>query len=339
MDYKSRWLFLIVATSLIVTLAMGTSAAWADKTKDSVSDDGGWSKSSWMDWIDAQRDYLAGKVTVAGTALDQYIARDSFDVNTINQSYLRVRVGEQFTTDNSSGFKGNVTARIDVPNTKGKMKLFFDSDPDDFDSLEDKRAENHITINDGDAQDRAVAGISFFGKEIHRWRPQLALGLKLKIPVDPYIKAAVTRYKTLSEHWQSRFKETLFYYRSDGLGSDTQYDLYRSIDHDKMIRSRSEVQYLRNKQLWEFYQAFSLYKRIDKKNALQYTVYMSLSHKELVKVESYGAKVKWRRLLYKDWLFFNISPDIRFPRTEDFRLTPGILLELESFFGKNLGKA
>jgi len=291
-----------------------------------------------MHWLDEQRDYLAGKVTFAGTALDQYIARDSFDVNTVNQSYLRIRVGEQFATDDTSGFRTNVTARVDIPNTKGKMKLFFDSEPDDFDSLEDKRVENNIVVDDDNAQDKAVAGISFFGKEKKQWRPSLSLGLRFKIPLDPYVKAVATRYDNLSNLWQSRFKQTFFYYRSDGLGSDTQYDIYRPVDDDKIVRSRSEVQYLDNKNSWEFYQGFSLHKRIDKKNALEYTVYASLIHETLLRVESYGTRVKWRRLIHKDWLFLNISPDVRFPRKEDFRLTPGILVEIEVFFGKNLGK-
>ncbi len=293
-------------------------------------------EAKWLQWVDKQHRYISDKVTATGVAVDEYVARESFDTTIPNKSYLRIRMGEQFTTDNQTGFKANVNARIDVPNTRGKVKLFFDSDPDDFESLDNKRAENKLFIDNSSTENKALAGVSFFIKEKSKWRPTINLGLKFKLPIDPYVKAMATRYIDLSGSWTSRFKQTFFYYRSDGLGSDTRYDMYRPIAYDKAFSSNSEIQYLDKKSEWELYQGFSFYKRVNKKNMLEHTVYVTVVDQKQLQVESYGLKTRWRRLLYKDWLFMNLSPDMRFPRTENFKATPGILIEFEVFFAKNM---
>jgi hypothetical protein len=43
--------------------------------------------------------------------------------------------------------------------------------------------------------------------------------------------------------------------------------------------------------------------------------------------------VRYRQRILRDWLFYEIIPQVSFPRERDFEATPGILLRLEMLFG------
>jgi hypothetical protein len=48
----------------------------------------------------------------------------------------------------------------------------------------------------------------------------------------------------------------------------------------------------------------------------------------------YLAVVRYRQKIWRDWLFYEIAPQARFPRDRDFDFTPGILFRLEMIFGR-----
>ena len=311
----------------------------AQEQDDSPEADDEIVESSWIDktieWLDEQHDYISEQIAVTGTRFDQYIARDSFDADIPNRSYLRIRLRQGFDIANNSDFNASVKTYVDIPNTKGRVRLFFDSDPDDFLSLEDRRQNDEIA-NELQRRDQSALGISFVGKERGRWSPSIDLGTRAKIPLDLYIKGRLRRYDHVFGEWHSRFRQSLYYYKERGWGSDSEYDLYRPIGEDKLLRSSSELQYLGKKRTWGFFQGFYLYHSLDNKNMIEYVASVSVIDKTAWQIGSYLARVKWRHLAYKDWLFVSIAPEIQFPRKENFKLTPGIFFEVEVFFAKNM---
>jgi hypothetical protein len=45
--------------------------------------------------------------------------------------------------------------------------------------------------------------------------------------------------------------------------------------------------------------------------------------------------VAYRHSFWREWLFYEIAPQVRFPRDRNFDVTPGILFRIEMFFGAN----
>lgn len=290
-----------------------------------------------FNWLEEQHDYLANRVTTSATVIDQYVSRDAFDTSISNESYVRINMKQKFSAGDDEGFDLKVKAKLDVPNTKRSTKLIFNSDSRDSDSLSE-RQRDVSTASGTSRADRndAEAGLLFEGKQRKSWTPNLSIGLKLNIPMDPYIKVGFTRFDELPALWQSRFRQKFYFYRVDGAGSDSQFDIYRPIGSNKILLSVSEAQYQEKDDVWEVSQALSLYQRLNSKNAIEYQIGGIATNEPHFRPETGWLKFEWRRLIYKDWLFTKLTPELVFPRERDFDVTPGILFELEIYFSENM---
>jgi hypothetical protein len=51
------------------------------------------------------------------------------------------------------------------------------------------------------------------------------------------------------------------------------------------------------------------------------------------RLEAVTLSVRYRQRLWRDWLYYEVVPQLSFPREENFDITPGINLRLEMLFG------
>jgi hypothetical protein len=83
-----------------------------------------------------------------------------------------------------------------------------------------------------------------------------------------------------------------------------------------------------------YYLSFSLRHAFDSTHAVEYQLvnaYQTRPDNELTEVD---LRIRYRHSFWRNWLFFEVAPQIRFPRTGNFDVLPGILFRLETFFGK-----
>lgn len=304
-----------------------------------------WMTSSFY-WLEEQRNLLSKRVTSTAMVMDEYIARDSFDNSRVNESYLRIRVTKPFSSGYDYGSRIRVKARVDVPNAEEKVKFFLDTDPEEFDSIDDRRRGNQGTGSFDTSN--AVVGVSFFQKARSTWNPNLNIGISTS-PTELYTKVSVQRYDELPGPWQSRFNESVTYYDSRGWVSSTNYDAYRPLDNRGILRISSEAQFNQkeenptitegepppNENFWEFYHGWSRYRQLDDDTSIEYNIAGTALSRPNPRMENIWINVEWRQLLYKDWLFGKITPEISFPRERDFTPTFSIFFELEIYVGEH----
>lgn len=292
--------------------------------------------SKTFQWFENQQQFVTGKVTASGRTIDRYVARDSFDEEKPNQSYAKLNLKNRVEEGFDNTFESDIKLRFDLPNSKRKLKLIFDSDPDDFDPLSDKARD----INTGsdsldEKKDEAIAGIQVDGQRFGRWKSKYQAGIRLKLPVDPFTRARFQRRDKLSEFWESKIEQRFFYFKSQGFGSDTSIDFLRPLTDARLIKVSSEFQFLDSENEWEISQTASYYMPFQTIATLQHQVGVSALSNPNYNVDNYWYRAIWRQALYKDWLFGKIVPEISFPRENDFDATASILFELEIFFSDN----
>lgn len=291
-----------------------------------------------FNWLKEQRDYLSGLITDTATSTDKFISKADFDAAIENKSYVRVRFKEYFSKAGFNEFESDIKAKIDLPNSENKIKLIFDSDPDDFESLNNQQREiNTGSSGVGDKKDNAIAGVQIDqGKEqdedkAEHWKTSFDIGVKLEIPLDPFTRLRFRRYDDLPGLWQSRFEQKFFYFESEKGGASSKLDIYRPLGADKIIRSGTWAQYLDSENEWELSQVFSHLKQIDGQRSITNEIGISGSSQPK-QVDSYWYRLEWRKLLYEDWLYTSVSPQLSFDRDEGYDARPSIFFQLEIFF-------
>lgn len=307
----------------------------SDLSESERVESGTWLGSS-LHWITETQEYVSVKVQSAGINIDRYISRDSFDELEANESYLRLRLLERLAEGGDHVSEARISGKFDLPNSKQKVKLIFDTDPDDFDSIEQKQRDVGIGTQLFDKKkNEATIGLSLEEVLLDNWKMSLGGGVRLRSVLDPYTRLRFTRYKKMNENWTSRARETIFYFDSDGWGAETEFDFYRPLDGDRLLHVSLGGKYLDSENNWEWVHGLSLNRRLNRNNAIEYQFGVSVNSNPTIQVSNYWLRSKWQHRLFKDWLYFNVVPEVAFPRNKSFSSTFQVNFELELYFSKD----
>jgi len=290
-----------------------------------------------LQWIEETQQYVSQTVQNTAVNIDRYIARDSFDELAVNESYVRLRLLQHMGQAGQQTTETRFSGKIDLPNSKRKVKLIFDTDPDDFDSLEQKQRDVGVGSELFDkSRSEAAVGLAVERDLEHDWKMSLGGGVRLRSALDPYTRLRFTRRGKWTEHWSARIRETLFYYDSKSWGAETELDLYRPLDNDRLLHLALGGKYLDSDDNWEWIHGMSVNRRLDRNNAVEYQVGVSANSKPSTRVSNYWLRGKWQHRLYQNWLYLSVVPEVSFPRDRHFSASYQLTAELEMYFSKDL---
>lgn len=106
-------------------------------------------------------------------------------------------------------------------------------------------------------------------------------------------------------------------------------------DNDHIYKSNSSFQYLGNQDNeLEFTQQFNRWNRVSSKGAIKHTVGFSAIWTDTYLDNNYWINTRYRHLLYDDWLYGKVIPEISFDKEYEYSANYSILFELEIFFAK-----
>jgi hypothetical protein len=248
-------------------------------------------------------------------------------------TYLQARGSVIYSEGGEFDFDGKFRAKIDLPQLREKVNLVIESDEDD--DLEDF---NRITTGSDlidTLQDRDVsAAVEFVLKEKDRWNVSVRPGLKLKDPIETFIKFRFRRYQPLGEKWISRGTVEVGYYSEYGWENEWELNLERYIGDDYFFRSTSNVLWREDYPGMQFLgQRFQVTHFISKNSLIAFEVGVSAENRPHLTAESYFGNVRYRRNIHRGWLFFEIKPQVIAFRDNDFEAEPALVLSLEVLFG------
>lgn len=76
----------------------------------------------------------------------------------------------------------------------------------------------------------------------------------------------------------------------------------------------------------------SLGQKITDHKSLAYNLFFESTNRDEYHLESYLASVTWKEIIYKNILFYTVSPSVAFAKSQSFVATPGIVLGVELQF-------
>ena len=101
-------------------------------------------------------------------------------------------------------------------------------------------------------------------KEISKkneWRTKASLGIKLKVPLDPFLRIRAHRDFSIT-NWKIRFTETLFWFNSKGLGASTLLEIDHPLTKNLLFRSKTSELWTNFLDYHELEQTFTLYHKL-----------------------------------------------------------------------------
>jgi hypothetical protein len=144
------------------------------------------------------------------------------------------------------------------------------------------------------------------------------------------------RYRSLVplDSWAFRFTQEEMYRTDSGWQVDSRFDLERQFPDDLFFRASLGGAWYANINGYFYSLVFSLREAFQANKALDYEWINSYQTRPVYELTEIAFRIRYRQSFWREWLFFEVAPQVRFPRVGNYDLIPGILFRVEAFFGK-----
>jgi len=252
-------------------------------------------------------------------------------IQEVGGTYVRWR--NDFIQNEEQGFRfrTNLNFSIELPKISQRLKLTFEGDEDP--ELQD------VLPGDQTPQDSNTLGFRFDVKDTDRSK------FNINISAKPRIRARYRYTYPVSDQFLIRFTQEI--QNEEGVnGARTRFDFEKAMPPAKLFRATTEGFVSEEFNGVDWSQAFSLFQRLSQKSSVSYeTSAVGITKPETL-VTNYRVGIRYRLNIHRDWLFFEVTPDVTWPITlsedretivTDRRSVMSIIVRLEIHFA-NTGK-
>ena len=278
---------------------------------------------------DAPRDYLSEKFVGFVNHVDRFFGDDR-NFQESNDSVLQIDIDRLYGYGSVDRVVLSGRAKVRLPNTEKKLHLMIESDPDKNANTDTNRstvAQNTSRT----APTSYAAGVRYEKVEEERWHYSSDVGLQFQgLHTTPFVRGRVS-YAQPVDDWRLKASETLFWFYTIGPGETSQFEMEHDLDETRLFRSTSTATWMHETQNMDLRQDFSLFHTMGDRTALLYQASASATTQPRQVVDTVLLLV-YRYRLHRKWMFFEVSPQLHFPKDRGYHGSPALLLRLEMLF-------
>lgn len=286
-------------------------------------------------YVDEERDYLSSKFVSLTRSLDSFFADDR-NYQESNNSLVQLDLVKVAGYGGDRKFVLSGRAKLDLPSTQKRFHLLLETNPDK--NVTGDAVQTQTTpVNKVVAPESYSAAVRYEkSKEQEKpWHVSSDLGVKFQgIQTNPFARARGSYAVTVND-WRVKAAETLFWFNTIGAGETTQLDVERILSESMLFRATSNATWLNDKQNFDLRQDFSVYQNLNERSALLYQASMIGVSNPQGQLNEYVALMQYRYRLHKQWVFLEISPQVHFPKADNFKANPALYFRLEMLLDKS----
>ncbi|MEM9293226.1 MAG: hypothetical protein AAGD01_16205 [Acidobacteriota bacterium] len=265
-------------------------------------------------WLDRMQGGLYKAVCDAGQWFDAYFGDE--DLESEEGPRGRLSIGARW--NEKDGFRDRIRfrARIPLPRLERRVDAFIGRvEVDDFVQETENQLET-LPEAFSSADEEVLLGLGYKPIKSLRDDVDFSVGVKVRSPLDPYVKGSYKTFRLFGEKRLIRFKETIFWQDSEGWGSTTRLDWERIWDRGFLLRISNVGTVSDRAEGLRWNSWVTLYHRLSPRQALAYQLHYFAETDAAVPVSEYGGRMIYRRNMFRDWLFGEVQAGVIWPRDE-----------------------
>lgn len=288
----------------------------------------------YLDYLNAPHAWFSRRLGNLSRQIDSYFGSSIDLYNEISGTYVEVELAQQLAEAGDDETDADFRIKLELPRTEQRLDLLLESVREELDPRDDDAADQPRRTRDDEPAPGIFAGLRRVFVDTTGLQVSADAGVKVRTPLEPFARTRLRRTWPLGE-WQLRFKESLFWFDSDGAGQTTEIDLDRWLSERFALRTSGRYRWRDETDEWRIGHGVALFQILDRRNSLAYEAGVQASNRPLLRSEQYRLGLRFRRRLHRDWLFLSLVPDVIWRRKRDFRPEPGLRIELEALLGEH----
>lgn len=280
--------------------------------------------------IDAQRDILSEKIVAFTKGVDEFFGDERY-FQEYNKSVIQLNFNQTIAQGGSRPFSFEGQAKLDLPAAQRRFQFVLEVNPAKKTAGEVKK-DQPATPQEAAVPEKYAASLRYEKSEESLWHFSSDAGIQFQFPLDPFVRTRGS-YALQIEEWRLKLTESVFWFSTIGLGETSQFDMERVLSNPVLFRATSTATCFEAPQRCDLRQDLSFYHTLNERTAVVYQASVIGTNKPMMQETAYVLLMRYRYRLHKEWVFFEVSPQLNFPKTDDFRLNALLLLRLEILFG------
>jgi hypothetical protein len=280
--------------------------------------------------VDRIHKALSRRVSKRAGAVDAFFDDERYATED-NSTRLKLRFDVFFERGESVDLKPRLNLSLVLPGMNKRLKLLVSGNPPDED--DDGNGGPAPAVDEDEDFEVALAYTTVQTVDSNlSWRT----GLKFSGITPAWWFGPRWRGYDKGEIWGTRLTQFFRWRTDDGFESISTLDFERDIGEDFFYRTTLKGRWNQDKEDYRYEIALRLFQRLNPIRALKYEHVTKFKSTNDHQRDNFIFRVTYRQRIWREWLFFEISPQASFPESEDGDFTPGILFRIETFFGKNI---
>ncbi len=333
-----RFCFVFTLLSSLLTVRQ----SWSDESEPLYSEPPvGEGSSSVIDslkteqsrnFLDRQHVFITGQFVDLNEALDRILSNNRQVKPGGSQGYLVLKLDSEFGEGGESESSVRLRAKVDLPHSKERFKLIFESDPEDDYSLQESERSGKVG-DENITSERAIAGLEYVKKSKEfEWQPSVDVGTRLNFPVDLFTRIRLRKRTVLSKSWELKTQFELPYFTREGAKPSVRLGLFHAFAETLSFKSVSRYKYTKKQSLHEVYQSLQINHLVTDRVVMEYKVGAFGDNQTAERIEEYFVQIAYKKLIYSDWMFFTVAPAISYQKERDWSSYFSLAFQLQLIY-------
>lgn len=296
-------------------------------------------------WVDRTEEYLSERVCRAAVWFDSFFMDEREQAENADR-FIRLFNVWEMQDGQLLDWRLRLNARIELPGLQHKFNLII-SDEDEKD-LTQTISEDAAAFTPSAAAAEETKDADKNLGEAHslalRWNvvqtPDQSFSMRLKFRLSNFpTPALIGRYRYthgLGQKTLGRFTQTAFWTEHDGIGETSRIDLERLVADQMLLRWSNSATFSESSRGVDWGTGLSLKHSLSHKHALDYSATIEGITRPNTHITRYRLGVRYRRNIFRPWLFIEAEPAMIWPEDEAgrFHRDTVFTVRLEAHFGR-----
>jgi len=283
--------------------------------------------------IDTAHERISSGVLATATWLDSFFS-DPRAESEISKTLVKVRFSVFTQEGDPVEYDVKANLRLDLPVLEDKLHLLIAGDPEDEDedlqTLSGKAGElPEVTSVDNDFS----TSLRYFLKQSLERNVSLRSGVKWRSGMPSVFLEPRYRQTVPLDSWLFRYTQRAIGFTDGRTGVRATFDLERELRKPFFFRSSADASWASDEDGYFYRLSFTVFQSISSRRVVSYRWANAFRTAPNNHLDNVVLSVRYRQRILRDWLFYEVVPEVSFPKDRNQHVTPGILLRLEMLFG------
>ena len=325
--YVSKGRFAMLCLAAFCSLPVSSAEEEVSNTVAQFENSEQVGKNTEPSWWLSSHETVSKTIGSWSTNIDSFLS--GTESSQPSDSYLDVRFGTVLSGSDRSGFF-DFRTRLKLPNTQDRLRLIIESEPDSLapESLRGESSQQNGIVNSA-LKSNISAAVRYIQEDIGL---DLDAGIKVDFPLDPFLRLRL-KQSDVTGSWNWWQNQEAFAYYSKGIGARYGLGLGYATSPTLNFGTDFGVTWLDKEGLFYVRENFIIQHSLNEKNRMAYQLSFLQSGEHSIEPDSFLYNIQYERLLYKDWLIGQVTPQFTHEAEDDYEGAFSLTLSLAILLG------